>query len=527
MLLKIYNLLTRQKTNPGQVDLTGKFIPYFQLDGDGFPIELSKLVDNSPTATACISTICDFIIGEGLNSEDLEKKKMDYNGTDFLRFHAQTSKAHGKFWGFAWLIRYSKVGKITEVINLEFQNTRLGIPDERGVIGQIAYNPYFGTSQYRLADTKHYPVYNPGAAALQVKDPNFKGQILFYGATSARSPFYPVPDYYSARNWMAVEDQASVYYKRNLQNGYIQSVLMKMIGDPNDPSGVKRNPEDPNSEEYSKQEYMDEVLTDEFSGAERANKMWVLWGANKEEWPELTPFPSNGNSDVYRVQDEHAIKKITIAMKVPGVLANINDTNNFSGEQIRPAVALMQQRVVPMQDIQIMYYQDVLKNMVEPFIEPISIVKYNPFPEVERVEDMVWAELTTEERRRWIKDHTEINLDDTVQATSAPPAAQNFQNMSFRSYPKKASDNAKKALDWLDKMGVKCSGKAGIDMAKRIQTGENLSMKEIKRLSNYLSKNVVHSGKPFDSTCGAVEFNLWGGPEMMVWANDKIKEINE
>ena len=526
MLLKIYNLLTRQKTNPGQVDLTGQFIPYFQQDANSFPIELSKLVDNSPTATACISTICDFIIGEGLNSEDLEKKKMDYNGTDFLRFHAQTSKAHGKFWGFAWLVRYAKTGKITEVINLEFQNTRLGIPDGSGIISQIAYNPYFGTNQFRQADTKHYPVYNPATAALQVKDPNFKGQILWYGSTSARSPFYPVPDYWSARNWMAVEDQASIFYRENLEHGFLQPTMIKLLGDPNDPSGFKTNPDDPKSE-LSKQEYMDQVLTEDFAGAKRVGKLWAFWGSNREEWPELAPFPSNGNSDVYRVQDEHAIKKITIAMKVPGVLANINDTNNFSGEQIRPAVALMQQRVVPMQDIQILYYQDVLKNMVEPFLEPISIIKYNPFPEVERVEDMVWAELTTSERRRWIKDHTEINLDDTVQATPAPPAPSNFQNIAFRSYPKKASDNAKKALDWLDKMGVKCSGKAGIDMAKRIQSGENLSMKEIKRLSGYLSKNVVHSGKPFDSTCGAVEFNLWGGPEMMVWANEKVKEINE
>ena len=138
-----------------------------------------------------------------------------------------------------------------------------------------------------------------------------------------------------------------------------------------------------------------------------------MWGNNKDEHPTLEAFPTAGNPDLFRVQDEHAIKKITIATKVPGVLANIQDTNNFSGEQIRPAVKLMQQRAVRPQSLLISIYQELLRNMVNPITEQISIVDYNPYPETNTVDPQTWAELTQAERRQWIKDHTEVDLIET------------------------------------------------------------------------------------------------------------------
>lgn len=524
-----YNLIKRQFTNPGLTDIPGEYIPYFQGD-DSFPNKLAELVDESPTATACISTTTDFITGEGFGDEALEDLKVDAQGTTFFQVHEYTSDSMSRNRGFAWKIMYNVAGSITEIIPLSFSNCRLGIPDKSGNISCIVYNPYFGTGYYKAADNKRYPVFNPQLAPLQIAtDPHFCGQILWYGITTTRSPFYPLPDYYSAKSWMRIESKAGIYFEENLANGYLQPTLMKIIGDPNDASGVKVNPNDPESKEYTKGELLDHYLSSEFAGAERVGKMWICWGNNKDEFPNLEAFPTNNNGEMIRTQDEHAIKKITIATKVPGVLANINDTNNFSGEQIRPAVALMQQRVSRPQSTLIHIYEKVLPYLVVPYTEKVSIIPYNPFPEAETMDSQVWAELSTEERRKWIRDHTEVVLiePDAVVQTPADPAnpQARFTNIAFNTYPEAAGANVKKAMEWMDKMALKCGGRAGLAISTKILNQENLSSKEIKRVSGYLSKNIINKDKPFDKSCAAVEFALWGGVEMMAWANGKVKEI--
>jgi hypothetical protein len=55
--------------------------------------------------------------------------------------------------------------------------------------------------------------------------------------------------------------------------------------------------------------------------------------------------------------------------------------------------------------------------------------------------------------------------------------------------------------------------------------GMPLGPKEIRKLSNYLSKNLVHKDIPYSESCEAVKFYAWGGPEMMLWANEKAKEL--
>jgi hypothetical protein len=528
-LYKVYNYISnfvqREKAYSSQID-HGNYLP-FGAD-DSFPTRLTKLVQGSPTATSCLSTWTDFITGEGFNEgEDLENLKVNSAGLTLFQFHTIQAGYMSKNWGVTTLVKYNRVGQITEFFDLPFQSCRLYKPDDNGLISKIVYNPYFGTNLYKHQDNVIYDAYNPHAAPTQAaNDPKWKGQIYWFGIRDDKDPFYPIPDYYSAQHWMNVEKNAAIYFDDNLENGFLQDVIMKMIGNPNEGSGVKKNA----TEEYTKGELFDREMTNNFSGAKNRHRILAMWGDNKDEHPSLEPFPTAGNPDLFRVQDEHAIKKITIATKVPGVLANIQDTNNFSGEQIRPAVKLMQQRAVRPQGLLIKIYQDLLSNMVKPITEPISIVDYNPYPEDNSVDPQTWAVLTTEEQRQWVKDHTEIDLIEANVAPEtpepAPPVENKIINLHFDSYPTKSKENVKRALEWQDKMGTRCVGKAGEVISNAILDGKPLGPKEIRRLSRFLSKNALHSAKPWPESCEAVAYYAWGGPEMMDWANDKVKELH-
>lgn len=531
--IKVYNFVQREFAYPVQVENQGKYIPYFE-GNDGFPVELSSLVQGSPTATSCLSTLTDFITGEGFNEgEDLEQLVVNKQGLKLFQFHTICADSLAHDWGVASIIRFNKIGGITEVVDIPFGYCRLGEPDTNGVISKIVYNPYFGTSLYRSQNNVDYDVFNPSQATVQfAKNPKkWKGQIFWLGIKTKKHPFYPVPDYYSAKHWMRVEKNAGVYFDENLEDGFLQDVVMKMIGDPNDPSGLK----DGDENDIPKGKAFDQEVTKNFGrGSKTRAKMWALWGASKEEWPELQAFPTSGNPDLFRIQDEHAIKKITIATKVPGVLANINDTNNFSGEQIRPAVKLMQQRAVRPQNILIDYYTEIFKYFVFPegFVKPdnITIVHYNPYPEAETVDPQTWASMTEPERRKWIKDHTEIEILDEVKPNQTAPAPQpavenKIVALHFNSYPTKAKQNVKRALEWQEKMSVKCSKAFGLKLSQSILDGTPLGPKEIRKLSNFLSKSMLFKDLPYSESCEAVKFDAWGGVDMMIWANEKVKEL--
>jgi len=74
-------------------------------------------------------------------------------------------------------------------------------------------------------------------------------------------------------------------------------------------------------------------------------------------------------------------------------------------------------------------------------------------------------------------------------------------------------------------MQKECGGREGKKFSDDIINGIPLGPAQIRRLSRYLSKNAIHSDKPWAESCEAVAFYAWGGPEMMLWANDKAKEL--
>lgn len=325
---------------------------------------------------------------------------------------------------------------------------------------------------------------------------------------------------------MRIEKNAAVYFDENLESGFLTPAILKLYGNPNDPSGQK----DADNNDIPKGKLFDTEMTKNFSGPNRVGQLWAFWADKEEEFPTVEAFPSNQNAEMHRVTDEHAIKKITIATKVPAILANISEGVSLGGDgnTIRAAVKLMQQRVKRPQSILIDYYTEMLRRFVNyKSTDPITIVPYNPFPEMEAIDPQVWTELSKEERRQWIKDHTEVAL---IEAAPAPAPAEPIQNrivaLHFDSYPQKAKENVKRAIEWQEKFSKTCLKPSGLKVSQDILNGVPLGPKEIKRLSRYLSKTTVYASHPYEESCEAVQYDAWGGSEMMMWANEKVKELN-
>jgi hypothetical protein len=527
---KIYSVINLWRQPATRSQLTNQnYIPYFD-ESDNWPIKWHEIISESPSGASCVSTITDFLEGEGFSDESLEKLVVNSKNDTFWTIHQKTCKEFAEFEGFYWVFRYNPLAQITEWDVLPFENCRLGAPDSSGYISKIHYNPFFGTSLYNTSkkdQTVIYDVFNPRAVKEQMSNQKskFKGQVFFFGTTNAQSRYYPISEAYSAIKWMKIESRISNYHDENLAGGLLQSFMLAMIGNPDDPVN---NPEDDAGEQITRAEAFDTVVSS-LMGSKRVGNIWVNWFANENEIPKVVPLPANNNSDIFVTLDNQATKKITISWKVPGILANIAEgaTLGGDGNQVRVAVKLMQQRSIRKQRLLTDCYMKALKLLSRPYLQDVKITPYNPYPELEVLDQKIWDVMTPEERREWVQENTEVSLqDNTVVTPAAPVPGARFQNAIPIAFPEEIRNGIKKTLDYKEKMALKCGGTAGLLLSQQIVENKNLGLKQLKRIYSYLKKWQQYENSPLNEGCKVIEYNLWGGKPMREFLEAKMEEID-
>lgn len=100
--------------------------------------------------------------------------------------------------------------------------------------------------------------------------------------------------------------------------------------------------------------------------------------------------------------------------------------------------------------------------------------------------------------------------------------------MAYTDYPKKASQNARKALNYLEESGNprNCLTKVGFARARQLANGEALSADVVKRMAQF-NRHRQNKDVPYDEGCGGVAWDAWGGDEGVAWAIRKSKQIDE
>jgi hypothetical protein len=408
--------LKREIAVNGQKDWAEDTIIYGE--DNALPLRIAHAVDESPAASSCIDTIAQFIKGSSFSNLELMNVIIDEYGTTLWDFHCGLADSCALLWGFAVNLKYNLKGRITNAYQMSFESCRFVKPcEDTPIINKIKYNPYFGTVEYKKEYTKEYPVYDQKQVLNQIQTwEKFPGQVYYYGKTSPLHRFYPVPRYWSGKKWIYIDGRIQEAHAENMDNGWFQSVLMNVIGDPNEPS---RNPKyreeytDENGEKrirYTKTvgEEFNEQMSSAFSGSKKMGTVQVHWSLNDNNATKVTAFPSNANADLFLALQDITTKNITIATKVPSILANISDGVSLGsdGNEMQKAVELMQSRVVEWQQKLMSFYNNVLlPNLVQPVLEKVEIVHFNPISEAVEIDDKFWEVLTPEEKRSFIKKH--------------------------------------------------------------------------------------------------------------------------
>ena len=103
--------------------------------------------------------------------------------------------------------------------------------------------------------------------------------------------------------------------------------------------------------------------------------------------------------------------------------------------------------------------------------------------------------------------------------------------MPWDNYPKAASDNAQRALDFKESNGSNCGTAVGWNTARILANREMVSHDRLPRIYSFLSRAKVYDQGDFvDSDgkeiCGSIMYAAWGGDEMREWAEKTIQEMD-
>ena len=110
---------------------------------------------------------------------------------------------------------------------------------------------------------------------------------------------------------------------------------------------------------------------------------------------------------------------------------------------------------------------------------------------------------------------------------SKPKKYEEQELESYTDYPQGATNNAKKALKWVEENGWGSCGEAtGKNRANQLANREPISKDTIARMASF-KRHQQHKDVPYSEGCGGLMWDAWGGSAGVNWASRKLKELNE
>lgn len=410
MKMNVYNLF---KEEPPK-HLKNKQDGYVLLGkNDKEALLLSSVLNQSPTARACIDTFIDYTQGRitvGDVSCGYEEK--------FKTLHNKVATDLVEFGGVYIHLMYNFKGEATKVKHLPYEQCRLGIPDDLGYVSKVFFNPQFATEDYNKKNTIIYDIYNPNTEVIQSQikrdGAKYGGQVYFYGVERSLSRFYPKPYYHAAVNWLTIDGKISLFHERNIDNNFLLSVALSMVGDPDE--AYEKDNEGNVVETVG--EHFDRVMRSEFAGAKNGGKVMVFWSELKDNFPQLQAFPNNTNHDLFNTLQELTTEQICVGTRVPPILAGVQVTGKLGATtEIENAIDLLNSKVYNFQQILEDIYAQVFSTSIFASLKSVKIAKLNPF---NILPDWAVDVMSQEEKRKYLKSNYNVELDELPSPTNNP-----------------------------------------------------------------------------------------------------------
>lgn len=271
------------------------------------PQRIIELNNQSAINKAIIENKVTYICGSGLKDDQYYGQPNPNEDWDTLI--EKISRDYVTFGGYCFQVILNENGKSVSLFHTDFSKVRVGKVNEYGI----------NLSFYLSNDwTKTYGKFSPSEITAYGAEEMKKGTpYLFYHKDYEPSlDYYPVPQYYSALNYIEADGLLAKFYRNSINNGFVPSTIITM------PS----NPAQDQKEQFQRD------IESSYTGSNGANSIVVLWGESDEVKPVVTSYTASGNADLYNNVDEIIFQKIISAHRLTSpTLAGISGSGNLAG----------------------------------------------------------------------------------------------------------------------------------------------------------------------------------------------------
>lgn len=271
------------------------------------PQDIIELNNQSAINKAVIENKVTYICGAGLVKGEYYGQP---NPTDsWNELIKRVAKDYVTFGGFCFQVILNEDGKSISLYHADFSKIRVGETNEYG-----KYLSFFLANDW----TKTYGKYAPVEIKAYGSEDLKKGvpYLLYYKDYEPSLDYYPIPQYYSALNYIEADGLLGKFYRNSINNGFVPSTIITM---PSNPA------------EKEKEQFQNDIQAS-YSGANGANSIVVLWGESQEIKPVVTSYTASNNADLYNNVDEIIFQKILSAHRLTSpTLAGLSGSGNLSG----------------------------------------------------------------------------------------------------------------------------------------------------------------------------------------------------
>lgn len=272
-----------------------------------FPQYIINLNNSSAINKAILDSKVTYICGDGVDDSEYVGKPNNSDSWD--RFIEKIAKDYVQFGGYAFQVVMNADGISCSLFHTDFSTIRCGKYDEYGRIQK-----YYISNDWKRTNGRLSPV-EIDAWGMETPQKN-KVYLYYYTDYQAGLQYYPIPNYYSALNYIEAEGLLAEFYRNSINNGFAPSVIISM-------------PANPSEEE--KAEFQKNVEAN-FTGSKGVNSIMVLWNESSEIKTEITQFNASTNADLYNNVNDIIFQKIISAHRLSSpTLAGISSSSNLGG----------------------------------------------------------------------------------------------------------------------------------------------------------------------------------------------------
>ena len=372
-------------------------IVYFGID-NLYPFELIDLYNDSSTHNAIINGKVGYIVGNGLESDDLNTKKwlssanIDEDWTSLMK---RLSLDYELFNGYAIEVIRTTAGN--QYHHIDFANIRLGLD------GTIQYaDDWINDKGARNSrpEIQYLERYNP-------RDENQKRGIIYHVDYRPNLKYYPLPVYVGSLAEIKTDVQIGDYWLNEVTNGFVGGTL------------IQHNNGVPETKEES--EAFENAFKDKF-GKATGTKIVHLFSPSKDNASEITNLNGNDLHERYLEMSNRVKESIFIGHRVTNpILFGVKEAGQMRARneldlayEIFTNTYIAERQNTLLRTIKKLAFYEIQSS-------DINIIPLKPIDTINITSDVIMGNMNRAEIRELINEQSGLELKEEGAAVGVTP----------------------------------------------------------------------------------------------------------